>query len=231
VAYYYPPEQILASDCVDFDVINAALQAAHSEVSGELNEQNWTGSVLTLTWGNSGIPPTVLSVEPGFAVVAHHMDEDSDPFGGPLYSILKSVSWRPVERAELEFDSFGGVVHIVASWQARHLSAATRTNGLMYCFEIDGNPIPDAMIGSGDLTNDLVQSGIVFTGSISTGDYATGPGFIAKHFPFSLELMTTLAPGHHVIKLLARVLEADTSTTATHSVGTVEMYALEMWDY
>jgi hypothetical protein len=231
LAWYFPPEQLVASDCVDFDVINAALQGVHSEVSGELNEQNWAASSLTNTWGTSGSPPSLLAVEPGFAIVAHHVDEDTDPFGGPLFELQKSTSWRPVDRAEITFDGFGGMVHIVASWQCRHSSLTSRTNGFMYCFEIDGNPVPDAMIGSGDLTNDLVQSGIVFTGTITTNDYATGPGFAAAHIGYSLELMTHLAPGRHVIRLVSRALETDTGTSVVHSVGTVELYALELWDH
>jgi hypothetical protein len=231
VAWYFPPEQIIASDCVDFDIVNAALQAVHSEMSGELNEHNWNDGSLSNTWGTAGSPPASLKIEPGFAIIAHNFDRNIDPFGVAVNVALeRSSSWRPVPGAKVEFDGFGGLVHIVASWQCRHASTTSRSHGFMYCFEIDGNPVPDAMIGSGDLTNDLVQSGIVFTGSIPTGDYSTEPAFIASHIGYSLELMTALAPGRHVIKLVSRTIESD-SVASINNVTTVSMYALELWDH
>lgn len=216
---------------LDLDVINSTLQALQSEFSGELNEHNFSADTLRESIDPSDVLILGQRVEDGFAIVAHQVAEERNPFiAGSRELMAKSTSWEPLNGAEIEFDGFGGNVWLVASWQTHH-SAAIRTSGFMYAFEIDGNVYPDAMIGSGDTGNDLWRQGVVPSGfSVPTAnDWETGPAFVAIACPYVLELVTYLPPGRHTIKLVARQLEVD-NLSSSHSVSQVELNAFELWD-
>jgi hypothetical protein len=226
VAWYYAPDPIVASEALDMDAINAALQAAHSEVSGELNEQNWAQDTLQSAMAGA---LSFWRVDPSFAIITHHTFDEADPFAGPTQALQKKTTWTPVVGAELTFDTAGGDVHVVASWQCSHSSSNATSTGFMYCFEVDGNPMVDSMIGSGDLNNDMVRQGVSSGGSFTTFNvYTTSPGFMSRKVGFSLELITYLKPGQHVIRLVSRMVDPDNA--APNNLTTqVEMYALDLW--
>jgi hypothetical protein len=231
VALFYPRDPVVASDVLDLDVINSAMQDAQSEISGELNEHNFSTFALEdAVDPNTGLLPQVDHVEMDFALAIHHTSSSADPYGGPFELVRKSTSWSPIVGSTLEFDTTGGNVHIVASWQMNHTIAYSLDPGLMYAFEVDGNVLPDAMTGSGDIGNDMVNFGISFTLFDGAFGVSTGPGIIADKIGLALELITHMAPGRHVVRLMSKCLNASEDTGQFHTSTSVSIYAVDLRD-
>ena len=231
MALFFPRDPIVASDVLELDAINSAIQDVQSEVSGELNEHNFSAFALEDAV-EPPVPDPPSHVVMDFAIAAHHTINEDDPYGGPFRGMVKSTSWHPVFGAELEFDTAGGNVHIVASWQAHHSAASNFSPGMMYAFEVDGNVLPDALIGSGDMGNDLISNGIDFNpfDGDGFGAWATGPGVIAEDIGLCLELLTYMAPGRHVVRLMSRYVSVDNESGGLAFTTNLDMYALDLRD-
>ncbi len=216
---------------LELDAINSAIQDVQSEVSGELNEHNFAAFALEEVV-EPPVPDPPSHIVMDFAIAAHQTLNEADPYGGPFRGMDKSTSWRPVFGSELEFDTVGGNVHVIASWQAHHSAASDLSAGMMYAFEVDGNVIPDALIGSGDMGNDLITNGIDFSAfdGDGFGAWATGPGVIAADIGLSLELLTYMAPGRHIVRLMSRYVSVDNDTGGTSFTTNLEIYALDLRD-
>lgn len=230
MALFFPRDPIVASDVLELDAINSAVQDVQSEVSGELNEHNFSAFALEDAV-EPPVPDPPSHVVMDFAIAAHHTITSVDPYDTGN-AVKKSTSWSPIEGAELEFDTAGGNVHIVASWQMGHTGMVVTNPGLNYAFEVDGNVLPNALAGSGDLGNDLVSNGIDF--SLYDGDgfgtWATGPGIIARKTGVVLELLTHMAPGRHIVRLMSKWLSVDNDSGHVAKSFSVDMYALDLRD-
>ena len=221
MAWYFPPNQFIASEVLDIDDFNGNLAAVHRELGGELNEQNFTTACLKdaeAKWA------TDIALE--FSLTR----TERDPHDlAAVVSVPVTMTWTPVDTRTVGA-TIGGKALIIYSLQMTNPTAATRQPGQNFCIEVDGTPYLDSLIGSGDQTNDWIEHGAFkFEGAGGvSADQATGPGFKGDYRPYVCELVTYLPPGDHTVRLLSRNIDT-CDGTIYQKVASVEGIVMLMY--
>lgn len=197
--WYFPMHSFVASECVDVDDLNLNFSAIQSILSGGLGEQNFASQAMV---GVEGQWATYIGLD------IHHIKVELDPYDtANLVDIQQSTAWTKVTGTSATYVFRGGKSHIIYSFGISNNpgSAGARQSGLQFAISVDGVVYPDCMIGSGDMTNDLIRDSVP-AGNPSI-DEATGPGVKAAQLPLVVELGCYIGPGEHTVALVSRNLK------------------------
>lgn len=218
---FHPPKPFITREPLDVDALNENFQEIHSTIS-TLNEHNWSiGALETMEaqWA------------PDIALRMHFNRVSIDPYGGSTVDIDGSGQWKALSGGTKTFTTRGGKHLIIASFQIETVTniSATREPGLMFGFDVDGAFISSSLLGSGDLSNDLVQQASV-PGSPVKGpliDLATAPALRGGYIPVVIERLVTLGEGEHTVSVVSRNVQA--TTAVAQDVSQMLLVVLEMW--
>lgn len=210
---------------LDVDEINDVFLPFTNELTA-LNEHNWTDGAFEAIVVNS-------LAEPDFAIQAHqiiHEREWESP-GTTGISVPQATRWSAIPGTTQTFNSSGGKALIIYSFQLGTGTYLQDQSGLNFCIEVDGTPMLDGLLGTGDVQNDRIDKGIgaIFSGSGSaiTGTYGSSPSFKSRAMPLRVQVLANLSPGRHTVRLLARNLFTDDS--AYQFICNCEGIVLDMW--
>lgn len=208
---------------LDVDEINDVFRPWTDALS-DLNEHNWSESAFEQIVEND-------LAEPGFAIVTHSVitEREWDPVPGSGVSVRQSTAWTVVPDSEIEFQSAGGSLLIIYSFAFISGTLGQDQSGLNFAIEVDGVPLFDSLLGTGDLSNDFVDKGVSVTGGAGgwTATYGSSPSFKSRALPLRCQTVFKCQPGKHTVKLLARNLYTDAE--AYQWIANCEGIVLDMW--
>lgn len=230
MSWRHPPHEFTNQWTLDPDQVNESFAEWQSELSGRLNEHNWQAGCLDVVGNNHYTPDISLRL--------HHSATARRPEynqGVDLGEV--TTEWeRTFGNTVVTFNSRGGVIFMVASLQlSNYPPAGNAQPGVQFCFGINGVPHADCMIGSGDMSNDLIDGGKTVFGFTSsggtgaTGGYAntgTGPGIRQIGTPVTLYGSALIPPGRHTVELLYRSVNPF-EDTVQYSINSRELFVIE----
>lgn len=199
---------------LDVDEINDVFSPWSNELVS-LNEHNWTDQAFEDIVNNDlAAPDFALSI---------YQDISERNFTSGV-QIAQSTRWINVPNSSITFSSDGGKALIIYSFQLVMQTYYADQSGLNFCIEVDGTPMLNGMLGSGDLQNDVVDQGFAIFYLTSVG---SSPSFKSLGMPLRVQVLADLAPGRHEVRLLARNLY--TGTTDNQFVCNCEGIVIDMW--
>ena len=211
---------------LDVDEINDVFSPWTNELTA-LNEHNWTDGAL------EGIVTNSLA-DSDFAIEMHQVirEREWESPGTTGVSIPQSTRWSTVPGTSHTFNSNGGKALIIYSFQLGTGTILQDQSGLNFCIEVDGTPMLNSLLGTGDLQNDRIDKGIsaIFSSGASTaitGTYGSSPSFKSRAMAIRVQLITDITPGRHTVRLLARNLFTD--DTAYQFICNCELIVIDAW--
>jgi hypothetical protein len=232
MSWAHPKHRYEASLILDSQEWNENLAAFSAELSGRLNENNWSVNAL------AGAQSEGL-VEDGIVVRISHEDASGGPFDTPNERDLipSATSWQEIRGTRKEYLVRGGKALVLQRVQVRGPDYSFSSNqphstrlqtGIQLVPLLNGSPRLEAMVGGGDLSNDRTQidlGGLPFVAPEGWPFFGSAPAIRAKHTGVVLSCLLDLPPGKHVISLAARSLgPAPTSSSGT--IGGYQQYQM-----
>jgi len=217
------PKRIANTYLLDVDEINDVLGVFSNELV-KLNEHNWTDGAF------EDIVVNDLAA-PSFAITCHqdiNEREWTSP-GSTGVAIPQATRWSAVPGTSIAFQSSGGKALVIYSFQLGTGTYAQDQSGLNFCIEVDGTPMLNALLGTGDHQNDDIDKGVnvVYGGGGVTGTYGSSPSFKSRAMPIRVQAIVQLPPGRRVVRLLARNLFTD--DTAYQFICNCEGIVIDAW--
>jgi hypothetical protein len=233
----YPKRRIRNTQVIDAEDFNANLLPFAEAAEGRLGEQNIASDAFDATTGDRDL----FSGNAGFHVRKSVQDVDHTSINNGTnstaaanartanaFEIPKTGTWAEVTGATLDFSTPGSEAIINARalyWNTTASNTATAgvdyaadDPGLMIAIRVDGNLIPESIMGSCELGNDTVNSG-------------NTPGAVTEDqnpFPVSTGTKEYLTPGRHTIELVCRLAGPQDSSSEYHFLLTRELTVLEI---
>jgi len=228
MSWKFPKHRPLNTDVMDTRDINETLLSFVDEASGELNEHNFLGGMLT--------DGAEYADDAGISVTHFHQADDPSWVSSPSVQNYPTVrmevheSWMPLTfipnigptppQMEITFTTNGGPIWLISSFQAQ-LSSPTHpfTDAIGYCFalSVDGSILYESLFGGGD-SNDEIQS---LAGGLGT---TMGPATNGMFIPIKLEAYVNLAPGTYEVRVEYRTLKSFNGTNP----GLVGIFSREL---
>lgn len=216
-----------ASYVMDMDEFNTNMTQFANQVDGGLNEHNWANNalvnILTADKVDEDIALNVyntkLAIDPATAV-------------GSLTKLRHSTSWSPVTGASATFTSHGGKAMVFISFQLVTVFTALEVPPLNFAIGLDGVVQQNALLGTGDPSNDFMETGTDATvaGGQVELDFGTAPGFRGVREKLLVTGLIDIAPGQHTIQLFSRNLYTrNTATPPEQYIAGYEVIMLKMW--
>jgi hypothetical protein len=231
MSWKFPKHRPLNTDVMDTRDINETLLSFVDEASGELNEHNFLGGMLTdgaEYEDNAGISVTHF----------HQADDPSWVSSGPSVQNYPPIrmepneNWTPLTytpnigsnppQMKITFTTGGGAVWLIASFQAQLSTTGAASSAIGYAFalSIDGSILYESLFGSGD-SNDETQS--------APSGPKPGPATNGVFIPIKLEAYVNLAPGTYEARVEYRTLRTYSGTsTGLTGVFSRELMAIEL---
>lgn len=219
MSWGYPREKFSTSYIMDCDDFNANIAAWSHETDGNLNEHNFAAG--------TALASSMDKATDGIAVKLLHSKNEVDPTasGGTLgYEVPHSINWTPIEDCDIEFSSVGESLLVVYSFQLNN-PGGTNQSGLLFCIELDGAPMMNSLIGTGDESNDYTNPADV---PDQEYNFDTGPAMRASSVPLMVKGTYKLPPGRHRTRLLARNLHLIDDTPLQY-ISQREVLVMKAW--
>ena len=205
------------TDAMDIRDINENFYGYIDELSGGLNEHNFTAGAFT---GNERLTADA-------AMAAHQVLAPGDPTSIlSTETLAYKTQWEPVSAAanvttplRKVIVATGGPVWVMASFQLV-LSTSLNTSGFQFVLALDGAPLFESLFGGGDLSNDEI---------VSTGLFTYGPAVQGQYLPIVLEAYLDLTPGEYTLEVLTRSLMELNGGVGSVGVSVREFIVLDMF--
>lgn len=234
----YPKRRTRNTYCVDPVDMNENFLAYAEAAGGQLGEQNFKNGAFT----SSTSDRDKFAANAGFTVRKAIQDVDHTSINNGTkataaanartanaFEIPLTGAWAEVTGATLDFETVGGLAFIFARalyWNTTTEATPTaNTNvpqddpGIMIAIRVDGNLIPESIMGSAELGNDLVG-------------LFDSPGLCVSSqdmHPVACRTLEFLTPGRHTIELMARLCgpqdQADYHFLLTREINVLEIGA------
>lgn len=203
MGWAYPREKLQISYVLDADVFNANLAAFAAETDGNINEHNLVDDFGLRAAGEGKLAES-------YAISLFSRQQPMDPFTAQALQIelRNTVSWTDVNGTLKTFTSGGGMVLVIISFQLDCDGHHPMQCGLNFCIELDGAPMFDSLIGTGDPSNELLSDTVGITvgsGEIDL-DWGSSPSIRASKMPLQVKGVYRLSPGLHQVRLVSRNL-------------------------
>lgn len=217
MSWAFPVEKIASGYVLDMDDFNANMAAWAAETDGNLNEHNFQAAATLVNLMDQAADNIAIRV-------LHHQEIES-PTGSGGFDIPHQVNWSPVEDMDVTFASPGGDVLVFWSFQMNNPTGGggDHESGVVFCLELDGAPMMNSLLGSGDGSNDYSRA--------VGGDYDfdTSPSFRSAAHAYEVVGEFRLTPGLHRIRGLARNLFTIESAAPTQTITQRELIILHLW--
>lgn len=229
MSWEIPRHPIVVREIVDSEDLNDNISAMASEAS-RLSESNWTSGTLQAA-SDTGLVATDVGLR------IYPLIRTSDPHGAGGIEVPQSLAWETISESSQTFESRGGVVHSICSFQLANnpTDDDSKQTGLMFCLTLNGAPQYSSLIGSGDLSNDQKERPLLrydlTTGSfdaVPSDYYGTGPAVKAIQHGLTIQLSVRVSPGQHTIALACRNLSLDTLTIG-QEITQITHIIRDMW--
>lgn len=232
MSWAHPKHLYTTGLVLDSQEWNENLAAFSAELSGRLNEHNWSIDALV------GAQEDGL-VEDGIIARISHDDSNGDPFLAPAENnvIPASTAWQEVKGTSNTYSVRGGKALLLQRIQLRGPDYTFSSNqphstrlqtGVQLAPMLNGVPRLEALVGGGDLSNDRTQvdlGGLAYVASHGWPFFGSAPAIRAKHTGVVLSCLLELPPGKHTIALACRSLgPAPTSSSGT--IGGFQQYVM-----
>lgn len=224
MAWAYPVEKFVSSYVLDMEDFNTNLAVFADEADGNLNEHNWSINALAYLMTVS------KTVANDIAMRFYDTQTALAPMGalGTLTQLQHNTRWVPIDGMSKTFASPGGVIMVIASFQLRCTGFPAGQSGLNFILEVDGVPQANSLLGTGDQSNEYIDSSVGTSGGTIALTFGTSPSFKAEHEPKMIKGHYRLEPGEHTVRVLARNLFTITAPIAQF-VSQRELIILHMW--
>jgi hypothetical protein len=249
MAWRYPTYDLKTDYVVDISQINENFLSVVEEVSGLLNEHNFSAKDSAVL--------SRANLANNAAFTLHYSTPESPvpgvrDYGGKANWMLiqgKTDGWqtfstytppggseRSAEGLSLEFVATGGMTWICASFNIHCGTGEVPEDpdfqkgfGYLCALELDGVILNESLLGSGDLDQEEFARGAL---NRAWKDIPLGGGGIsAARLPIVLDTVVDLLPGRHVIKVAITNIRgrmwADADSSKTW-ISTRELFALEL---
>lgn len=224
--WYFPSESpFIASTVVDVRQVNRLVQGWANEVNGNLNEHNFVDD-----FGANAVANDMAEADVAARLFSKKKKIDPHAATATMFKIPHSTRWSPVDDSGGTFVSRGGQCLVFISFQLHCPTVPSNQSGTNYCIELDGVPMMDTLLGTGDQSNDFLDT--AFGATVSGGqvefDYGTSPSFRAEQEKHRVTGLFNLTPGEHTIRLLVRNLFTITATPPQY-ISQREAIFLDLW--
>ena len=189
MSWRFPKHKLSAGQTVTPENLNEGLRPTAEELSGQLNEHNWKAATI----------PSFVNCQSDCAFVWHSTGVYSDANGGGTYGVNflefpASATWKFLTDTQVIKSTPACILWIHASLQVQPISFSTADiPRLAVAIMVDGQVIPETIVGSGDLGNEKRVLG-------------SGPfgGLINNGVPFATSVVLPVASGEHTIRIVVR---------------------------
>jgi hypothetical protein len=224
MSWAFPVNLFVDGQVLAVDEINENLSIVANELDGHLNEHNWSVSALAnLMVVNKTVANDIVARLISLKI-------PRDPFGAfvTMYQVPHATGWSPIIDTEITFLSQGGLVLLICSFQMHCPSTPAAQSGLNFALEVDGSVRASSLLGTGDQSNDYVDTAVTAaTGAIALS-FGTSPSFRADQEPKMVKALVRVAPGEHSARLVARDLFT-IDTPPAQFISQAEIVALHLW--
>ncbi len=215
MAWRFPKHRISNNSVIEIDDINENFRAVVEEGSGELNEHNWAAA----SWSNrlTDLADDVAVRVANYQSTVNPQDDATAP-GSASLIIENETNWQPLGPPRV-ITTTGADFWLIASFAARlpwyreNFNAAVGSGilsepevayGAMFAFRVDGKVLAESLVGSGDLSNDYMETQEYRANPQGVGVACfNSPAITATHAAVVVEAIATLPPGQHTIELVA----------------------------
>jgi hypothetical protein len=226
MAWAWPLESFDNGRILDNEEFNANLAAYCAELDGNLSEHNFAQNTL----GNHAeFHDATGGCADDIGIRLYQVYNEEDPHSATSTHTLvpQGTSWRPVPGISQDIVTTGGKLFVFCSFQIQstkpHVDRAPPIN---FCLGVDGQPMMDTILGTGDSTNEA--GGHPNTGDTPIIDIATAPGFRGQQEAFVLQGAFDIEPGARSVQLFSRHLFQG-QNDATHYISQHELIVLFLW--
>lgn len=194
MSWRFPPEKPKTYWTLDPDQISHNMHAFAEEVGGRLNEHNWTADAL----------PSVLASNWSPRIGGHwwHDRVDTAPTPGGGLDLDPTTRWASIGNLTETVQTRGGVFLVIFSGQVNNDSGAgIKQPGLQFAILVNGQPMHDSLVGSGDMSNDMIDAGAGQLSAVApVYNYdGTGPAVRSEAQAMTVSWQGYLPPGQYEI--------------------------------
>lgn len=230
MSWAYPKHLYSSNLILDAQEWNENLAAFSAELSGRLNEHNWSTDTLANAQ-SEGL------VEDGIIARISHNSSNLSPFLTPnsTFIIPVSTTWQEVQGTKRTYSVRGGKALLLQRIQLRGPDYTLHENepystrlqtGVQLAPTLNGAPRLEALVGGGDLSNDQTRiSTSPYVSPFGWSYFGSGPAIRAKHTGVVLSCLLDLPPGKHTIALACRSL-GPAPVSSDGSIGSYQQYKI-----
>lgn len=227
MAWAYAQHRFAYTWTLDSEEWNDNIVAFANEMNGNLNEQNFASDDLLLDLMENDLTE--------FDVMARVFSEKVrvDPLGSTsaMTEVKMSTRWTAIDEGQPDpFVSRGGLCLIIINFQMHCSFSFTGTSGMNFAVEVDGHVMVDSLLGTGDQSNDFLDTafGATVAGGEVEFDFGTSPSFRSDQEPKQVRCLVELDPGEHTVKLAVRNLFT-VNDTAAQFISQIETIVIDCW--
>ena len=240
---------------VSIEPINENFQPFVEELSGGLNEHNFSASAFTRA---NFADDAALRLHQSFADVVGGRVGDSNPSGADWVVIQAQDGWQSFsdDGLRLEFTGRGGPAYICASLNL-YCSMSTAYKGVakfrqmgfgyLVALRVNGSVLNETILGSGDLSQDDFRSDEFSAAANSPDSSAKDPiaelpqgggGLAGARLPIVVDAVIDMLPGVNLVEVVVMNIRgsmqrapsqgAESYNSRLTFIGHRELFALEM---
>lgn len=225
MSWAFPPSKFSTAYVLDQEVFNDGVLAFSTETDGNLNEQNFAINTLADAMSAS---PSQTEDDIGMRIFQAATEVNPHAATSSMFKIPQFTRWSVVDGSKIEFTSPGGKIFVIIDLQLHCPLVADESCGTNYCIELDGAPQMNSLLGTGDISNEFIDTGLSVGAFDAEFNYGTSPAMRATQKKLQVKGSYTIAPGVHTVRLLVRNLVA-VAAAPSQFISQHETIILHLW--
>jgi len=247
MAWRYPPQYIGPKYALDITPVNENLSTLAGEVSGMLNEHNFSTATSDSSEAGALLTRAQLAEDAAFRI--EYVTADPVPPGAAYVdktnwvTIAAVDSWQtfPDNGCQIEFTAVGGLVWLTASFSVvcgnGQPSSFQKGYGYNFALELDGVIVNESLVGSGESVSEF-YNGPNGRGAklrpLAAANLISpmgGGGVSAARIAMTVDAIVNVPPGPHTVRIAVMNIRGKMQSSPTNSntyITTREMFAMEL---
>ena len=247
MAWRYPPQYIGPKYAVDIGPVNENLGTLAGEVSGMLNEHNFSAGTSDSSEAGALLTRAQLAEDAAFRV--KYVTADPVPTGDDYtnrtnwVTIAAVDSWQtfPDDGCQIEFTAVGGQVWLCASFAVvcgiGVPSIFQKGYGYNFALELDGVIVHESLVGSGDSVSEFYNgpngrgAKLRPTKDANLISPMGGGGVSAARIAMTVDAIVDVPPGPHTVRIAVMNIRGKMQSAPNNSdtyITNREMFAMEL---
>lgn len=225
MSWVWPRYTLTSGFVVDVDEFNENMSLYASEMNGGLNEQNFQQGIMADIIAAGACETDIMA-----RTYAKQTKVDPHAAVSSMEAVPHGTRWVGISASEKSIVSRGGPALVIISFQIHCPTIPSGMSGLNFAVEVDGAISANTLLGTGDQSNDYLDTayGATVGGGEVQYDYGTSPSFLGAQEPKQVVGTVYLTPGPHTIRLAARNLFTVQAAQAQY-ISQCETIVLELW--